>query len=217
MRRTLAVLGTVFALNIGGMIAAIAAPSQLVDFLTSESVLRWINGYRNKPDPAGVPHAVKALARLGAFKDSEQAGAYVGFIAGIIGSNPAQAERVIDKMFPLPPENHWVIVRAIAYSAHPQWRKLLMQFSERMPSRQVMISNYLTGKSPTLFQVAPKRIPTFGQRLRSYVSYDSYFGDKTKPPREALEPSPELLDRLLFRDRPLSSGLPHRRHAADDA
>jgi hypothetical protein len=87
-----------------------------------------------------------------------------------------------------------VIVRAIAYSGHPQWKRLLATFADRMPTRKVMIDSYLSGKSPTLFQVAPKRTPTFGQRLRSYVSYDTYFGDKAKVPREAIEPSPELLD-----------------------
>jgi hypothetical protein len=51
----------------------------------------------------------------------------------------------------------------------------------------------LAGKSPTLFQVPSGRTPTIGERLRSYISYDTYFGNK-KPPREALEPSPELLD-----------------------
>jgi hypothetical protein len=194
MRRTLAVLLTVLACNAVDLVPARSAPSRMVDFLTAEAVLRWINGYRNSPELAGVPHAVKALSRLGAFKDPEQAGPYVGFIAGIIGSNHAQAEQIIDKFFPLPPESHWVVVRAIAYSAHPHWRTLLMKFSDRMPTRKVMIASYLSGKSPTLFQVAPKRIPTFGQRLRSYVSYDTYFGDKKKAPREALEPSPELLD-----------------------
>ena len=53
---------------------------------------------------------------MGAFKDPESAGAYVGFIAGVIGANPERAEELIGKMFPLPEENHWVIVRAIAYS-----------------------------------------------------------------------------------------------------
>ncbi|MGH6768470.1 MAG: hypothetical protein ACRECO_05550 [Xanthobacteraceae bacterium] len=188
-----AVVLTIAAFNVGDMIPVDARPSQTMDFLTSDSVLRWINGYRAKPELAGVPHAVKALSRLGAFKDPEHAGAYVGFIAGVIGGNPDQAERLIDKMFPLPAENHWVIVRAIAHSSHPEWRRLLRVFAGRMPARKVMIEHYLAGQLPTLFQVPSGRTPTMGERLRSYVSYDTYFGNK-KPPREALEPSPEVLD-----------------------
>ena len=41
---------------------------------------------------------------------------YLGFIAGAIGSNPAKAEQLIASFFPVPPEDEWVIVRAIAYS-----------------------------------------------------------------------------------------------------
>jgi hypothetical protein len=193
MRRIFAIVLTIVAFNVADMTPADARPSQMMDFLTSDSVLRWINGYRAKPDLAGVPHAVKALSRLGAFKDPEHAGPYIGFIAGVIGANPHKAERLIDKMFPLPAENHWVIVRAIAYSGHPEWRRLLQVFAGRMPSRKVMIEHYLTGKSPTLFQVPSGRTPTLGERLSSVVSYDTYFGDK-KPPREALEPSPTVLD-----------------------
>jgi len=174
-----------------------AATQQLrtIDLMTPESVLRWINGYRQKPDPASVPDVVKALSRMAAFKDPESSGPYIGFIAGVIGTNPERAEQLIGKMFPLPEENHWVIVRAIAYSAHPDWKHLLRVYAHKMPTRSVMISNYLRGQSPTLFQVAPHRTVTSGQKFRSYFSYDTYFGDgKKKRPREELEPTPELLD-----------------------
>ena len=174
-----------------------AATQQLrtIDLMTPELVLRWINGYRQKPDPSSVPDVVKALSRMSAFKDPESAGPYIGFIAGVIGSNPERAEELIAKMFPLPEENHWVLVRAIAYSAHPDWKHLLRVFAPRMPTRGVMITNYLRNQSPTLFQVAARRAPTTGQKVRSYFSYDTYFGDgKKKGPREELELTPELLD-----------------------
>jgi hypothetical protein len=64
-----------------------------------------------------------------------------------------------------------------------------------MPSRNVMIRKYLTGQLPTLFQVAPHRTLSTAQRMRSYFSYDTYFGEKKKDePREELEPTAELLD-----------------------
>jgi hypothetical protein len=175
--------------------AAATQSLRTVDLMTPDSVLRWINAYRNKPTPSDVPDIVKALSRMSAFKDPESAGPYIGFIAGVIGSNPERAEDLIGKMFPLPEENHWVIVRAIAYSAHPDWKHLLRLHAPRMPTRQVMIRKYLTNESPTLFQVAAKRIPTTGQRMRYYFSYDTYFGDGKKPgPREELELTAELLD-----------------------
>ena len=97
-------------------------------------------------------------------------------------------------MLPLPDESQWAVVRAIAYSEHPEWRLLLRMFADRLPARRVMIDKYLSGELPRLFQVAPERTRTFGENVRYYTSYDTYFGDKKKGRREALEPSPELLD-----------------------
>ena len=170
-------------------------PMRLSDLLSTESVLRWINNYRFKPDPASVPDVVKALSRMGAFKDPEQAGPYIGFIAGVIAANPDRADELIAKMFPLPEENHWVIVRAIAYSGHPEWKRLLQVFGDRLATRRVMIDRYMSGQSPTLFQVAPKRSKSKRQRVGYYFSWDTYFGQaKKNGSREALEPTPELLD-----------------------
>ena len=62
------------------------APPQ--PFAKSEELLRWINGYRLKPEPKRLPAAVKAMAAFGVTKDMDQAGVYIGFTAGVIGSNP---------------------------------------------------------------------------------------------------------------------------------
>jgi len=196
MRRAVFVVIVNIVLVIAGLWPAQAARSmRLVELLSTDSVLRWINSYRVKPDPASVPDVVQALSRMGAFKDPETAGPYIGFIAGVLAANPDRAEELIGRMFPLPDENHWVIVRAIAYSDHPEWRRLLRVFSAKMPGRQVMIQRYLSGRLPTLFQVAPHRSQTIGQRVGYYFSYDTYFGDNQKrTPRQELEPSPELLD-----------------------
>jgi hypothetical protein len=197
MRRALIVVIINIVFVITDLWPAAATPQRLkmVDLMTPDSVLRWINAYRRQPDPSSVPDVVKALSRMNAFKEPESSGPYVGFIAGVIGSNPERAEELIGKMFPLPEENHWVIVRAIAYSAHPDWKHLLRVFAPRMPTRAVLITSYLRNQSPTLFQVAPHRSLSTGQKFRSYFSYDTYFGDgKKKGPREELEPTPELLD-----------------------
>jgi hypothetical protein len=197
MRRAFFVVIINIVFVITGLWPAAAAQQQLrmLDLMTPDSVLRWINSYRQKPDPASVPDVVKALSRMSAFKDPEQAGPYIGFIAGVIATHPERAEELIGKMFPLPEENHWVIVRAIAFSAHPDWKHLLRVYAPRMPSRNVMIRKYLTGQLPTLFQVAPHRTLSTAQRMRSYFSYDTYFGEKKKDePREELEPTAELLD-----------------------
>ncbi|KAB2913716.1 MAG: hypothetical protein F9K29_15940 [Hyphomicrobiaceae bacterium] len=140
-------------LFLGGQ-AALAAPAKKGEFASSEAILRWINTYRAKPNPEKVPLAVRAMSNLGLFRDMETAGIYVGFIAGVLETNPKRAEALIAKMFPMPPEDQVAIVRAIAYSGLPDWKDLMLKFAERMPARKALIDRFVYGKQPTLKQVA---------------------------------------------------------------
>jgi len=119
-------------------------------FTQAEQVLQWINGYRHHPQPERLPEAVKAMRELGLLKDIEQAGIYVGFVAGVIGANPDKAEKLIAEMFPMPPPDQIVVVKAIAYSGLSEWKDLMGKFVERMPARKVVIERYLYGKMEIL-------------------------------------------------------------------
>ncbi len=131
------------------------APAVKEQPITSpELVLRFIDRYRASPDPQRVPDLVKTMSALGLFKDMEGAGVHVGFIGGVLGTNPKNAEVLVSRMFPLPPEDQVAIVRAIAYSGLPDWKELLGKFIERMPARAVLIDRYMSGKLPVL-QAAP--------------------------------------------------------------
>src|ERR1700686_4484772 len=133
---------------------AAAAVTPEIDPRASLNVVQqWIYNYRAKPDYAHVPAAVRVLFHAQSFKEPENAGIYLGFVAGAIGSNPAKAEQLIASFFPVPPEDEWVIVRAIAYSGLPDWRNILRRVAPRMPARQVMIDSYLAGKLPTLTDI----------------------------------------------------------------
>jgi hypothetical protein len=116
-------------------------------------VQQWIYNYRAKPDYAHVPAAVRVLFHTQTFKEPENAGIYLGFIAGAIGANPAKAEKLIASFFPVAPEDEWVIVRAIAYSGLPDWRNVLRRVAPRMPERRAMIDAYLSGKLPILSEI----------------------------------------------------------------
>ncbi|MDP1907914.1 MAG: hypothetical protein Q8K85_06410, partial [Hyphomicrobium sp.] len=146
-----------------GLIATAMAMISLVDdadaakrkpkpppFTRPEIVLQWINDYRHEPTPERLPDAFKAMREQGQFKEVEQAGIYVGFIAGVIGSNPDTAEKLVTAMFPMPPPDQVVLVKAIAYSGLADWKELLGKFVERMPARKVIIERYLYGKLPVL-------------------------------------------------------------------
>jgi hypothetical protein len=135
---------------------AVGSPAALRpgELATTEAVLRWINVYRTRRDLAHVPAAIRALSELGALRDPENSAVYVGFIAGIIGSNPGKADELIGKILPLPPEDDWALVRGIAYSGAPGWKDTLAHLAERLPRRRLMIDKYVNRKLATLDDVA---------------------------------------------------------------
>ena len=162
------VLATICCLLSGSVFAATPQQRPLG---TAQEILQWINGYRLKPQPQKLPDAVRAMSALGLFRDLDTGGVYLGFIAGVIGSNPTRAEALVTRMFPMPPEDQVVLVRAIAYSGLPDWKALLAKFAERMPARRVLIERLLADKLPTLASLPLDQSPAALDILWGY-----YFG-----------------------------------------
>lgn len=119
-------------------------------FAKSEELLVWINGYRLKPEAKRLPAAVKAMSTFGITKDMDQAGVYIGFTAGVIGSNPDTAEKLISDCFPMSPEDQVLLIKAIAYSGLSDWKDMLGRFVERMPARKVLIDKFMFANKPVL-------------------------------------------------------------------
>jgi hypothetical protein len=169
----------------------LAAPAAAVPNAT-DAMLKWINAYRGKPEPDGLPVLVRALSDMQAFKDAETSGAYIGFIAGVLGANPERAAALVAKMLPIAPADHWVLVRAIAYSGLPDWKELLATFVDRMPERRAMIDKYLDSKLPTLDQIAYRSTkPGMLDKIKDALKINN---DRKK--EIVIEPSPELIDLL---------------------
>lgn len=194
MRSVFAMTPAVLAVCVLALLSpAAAAPAGKLDITSRDAALKWIGLYRTKPQPARVPELVQAASRMGAFSDPEAAGAYVGFIAAVLGANPDRADELVAAMFPLPPEDHWLIVRAIAYSGLPDWKVMLYRFADRMPTRRAMIDKYVNGKMPTLIEIARRKERSFGEKVKGWVS-----GEKVddKAMIWKMDTSPELLDVL---------------------
>ena len=175
------------------MLCAPATAAPPADFQSADTVLAWINRYRHKPEPERLPLAAQALSRFGAFRDPESSGVYVGFIAGVLGSNPARAADLIEGMFPLNAEDHWVVVRAIANSGLPDWKSMLNDYASLMPTRNVMMSKYLAGSLHTITDTVASKEPSVTDRVKGYFTRG-----KPKGPTVdwALDASPEVLDML---------------------
>jgi hypothetical protein len=192
LRQACAGLVVLFVLASATASPATAATPPNVALNSTDSMLRWINAYRNKPEPDGLPVLVHALSDLQAFKDAETCGAYIGFIAGVLGANPDRAETLIGKMLSIAPADQWVLIRAIAYSGLPNWKVLLLKFADRMNRRGGMIDKYVDGKLPTLDQIdyqtaKPGMLDKIKQTLK--------IGDDHKK-AVVIEPTPELIDIL---------------------
>jgi hypothetical protein len=181
------------ALKPGALRSAALKPAPLKPgtFTSREGVLGWMNQYRLHRDPAHVPDAVHAMSQLGIFKDPENAGAFIGFIAGVLRDNAAQADQLLERMLPLPAEDQWALVQAVAYSEMPGWKDLLYRHRASLPTRQLMIQKYLMGELPTLQQAGFREAPGTFEKLGGWIG----LGDKDKK-KVALLPTPALLDIL---------------------
>ncbi len=119
-------------------------------FSKPEQVLLFISAYRENKTPKRVPAMVQAMSELGMLRDPEECGIYIGFLAGVIHDSGPDAEKLVTKLFPMPPADQVILVKAIAYSQRPDWRELMMRFVERMPARKVLIESYLYRDAPLL-------------------------------------------------------------------
>ena len=115
-------------------------------FRTRDQVLTWISGYREDAEPNKLPAFVKAVARLRLLDDDERSGIYFGFVAGILADNQTKAAEFAADMFPLKPEHQIIVIRGLAYSGLPGWKRILKDLTERMPARKKLISDSLSAK-----------------------------------------------------------------------
>ena len=176
-----------------------AVSTQEIDPRASLGVVQqWIYNYRAKPDYAHIPAAVRVLFHAQTFKEPENAGIYLGFISGAIASNPAKAEALVNSFFPVPAEDEWVIVRAIAFSGLPDWRNLLRKIATRMPGRQVMVDAYLAGTLPTLTDIPleEKQPGTMDKIKAAFTKNPFAKEDKKLKMQQTFAGNQDLLDTL---------------------
>ena len=128
-------------------------------FQSTETILRFINDYREHPRPSLMPRAVQAMSRLGLFRQIDEAGLYLGFIGGVLGANSSRADALVAAMFPMQPHDQVAIIKGIAYSGLPEWKALLARFVERMPARKVLIERYLFGPLKPLHEMPMEEGP----------------------------------------------------------
>ncbi len=143
-------------------------------FKTPNEIFVWFDTYQDDPKPARVSAAVHDMRRLGLFKDLDQAGLLIGFVAGVLGDNQSKAEKLVAKMFPMPPREQVVIIKAIAFSGNPYWPELLNKFAERMPARRDLIDKFISGEEKTLMERPLEEGPDVIDALWGFRSATGY-------------------------------------------
>jgi hypothetical protein len=188
MRRVLIVLIAVIAFGVSALSAFAARPAE---FSNTDSVMRFINEYRMRPEFDRLPNAYRTLSRFGALKDVDTGAVYLGFLAGVLGDNPAKAEDLLRELFvTLPPEDKWLVVRAVAYSGLSNWKEVLRKFAMYTPGRVVMIEKYISGQTPTLERLAfDKPNPDWIDKVKIYFT-----GAPRDDGEKKLEPTPDIID-----------------------
>ena len=192
--RTIFILAAALAAGLSSAHAR-PAPAAVPVIDSMRTSVDWINTYPRKRDVKNAPQAIKAFSRFGGFNNPETSGVYVGFIAGLIGANPNQADKLIDEMLPVRDQDQWAVVRGIAYSGVPNWKELLRRHAYQLEGRQIMVADYLNGRLPTLGTLAIKPSPTTWQRMKDAFAIDWPGSKKPDKPVE-MEASPETLDVL---------------------
>lgn len=149
------VLNWVRLVVLAALISAAAAPTHAGSapaprLASPDEVTRFVNDYRQSPRPSLLPTAVRAMARFGMIADEEAAAVHIGFIAGVLGTNQLQAEKLVRAMLPLRSDEQAVVVKAIAYSGLPNWRGILNDLVEQLADRRKLIDTLSTGKTVLL-------------------------------------------------------------------
>jgi hypothetical protein len=150
--------------------------------------------YADKPEPARVPYAYIALSRNGSLRDPEQAGVYVGFLAGALRSAGPHADRLLVQLTALPHEDQWVVVRALAFSGLPDWPDLMRRLEPHFPGRADMARAYLDGSLPTLDQI--HREDEQRSRWQDFKDWLLFRRHHPAQHHVSFENAPELLDTL---------------------
>ncbi len=162
-----------------------------------DAVLKWIKTYRAKPNPMALPAVIQALSQHGTIKDPDTSGVYVGFYAGVLGANPDKAWTLIEKTLPLPFEDQWIVIRALAYSGLPQWKDLMRALALHLPERQVMAQKYLDGNLPALNQVSLEPTQRSSMdKVKGFFTGETFSDSKEVKRQITFQSSPELIDAL---------------------
>lgn len=172
--------------------ASTAPPVQ--KYSATTQTLAWMFHYAQHPEPSQTPYAYLTLSKQGSLRDPEQAGVYLGFLAGVLNRAGPRADRLLVQLTALPHEDQWIIVRALAYSGLADWKELAKRLEKHIPGRAGMIQAYLDGSLPVFNDIAlDENKPGNWQKFKDAVTFST---PEKAPHKPSFESNSDLLDTL---------------------
>ena len=120
-----------------------AAAEQQGAFSSPEKLMDWVTTYRKHPNPSRVPAAVHAMLDYGLLADEEKEWFCIGFIAGVLGTNPKDGPGAHPAHVPDARQGAGGDHQGHRLFGRPDWRELLEKNSSRMPLRRPLIDDFL--------------------------------------------------------------------------
>lgn len=143
------------------LIATLAATFALADsnsLSTEEALGKWVTYFYSHPEPHRVPEALAAASKLDAFRGGKAVPPFFGFVAGVLGKEPALAAVLIEQFGDLPESAQPVVILGIWYSGHPDTRALLASIARAKPVHASMLEA-LKGTAPRLVDISLEEGP----------------------------------------------------------
>ncbi|SNB78117.1 hypothetical protein SAMN06265338_10962 [Rhodoblastus acidophilus] len=171
-----------------------ATAAALQKYSPTTQTLAWMFHYAEAPEPAKTPYAFLTLSKAGSLRDPEQAGVYLGFLAGVLNREGAHADKLLVQLTILPHEDQWILVRALAYSGLSDWKDLMRRLERHIPGRSGMIAAYLDGSSPVLNEIELEDAkPSNWDKMKDLVTFST---PEQPPHKPTFESNSDLLDTL---------------------
>ena len=128
-------------------------------FASEEALGQWVTYYYTRPQPARVAEAIASASRMGLFREGRAAPPFFGFLAGVLGKEPAIADAVVHRLVQLPEADQPVVILGVWYSGHRDTGRLLAGLKKAMPAQKKPIETLLQGEAPRLTGVSLEEGP----------------------------------------------------------
>ncbi|TXG79846.1 MAG: hypothetical protein E6R11_02020 [Rhodocyclaceae bacterium] len=121
---------TLLALALSGLFACGTMQASASEPWSNETLSRWITYYYLKPNPELFDDAMRTMTSAGWLEEGSSTGPMLGFIAGVVRSNPGKLKVWMEEFEKLDDQKLSTVALGIWYAALPESRKAVFSMME---------------------------------------------------------------------------------------